>query len=343
MDSDTVRETAGSAADARCDAPSVSFETPEISRLLVEQVLAGQDYVVLVSESWRVLDANEAFVNSILQEYPPEAASFLDTLTTAARSQLEGLASRGQLEARGVDLFHRVPGGARWVNYRCRAWAGGWLLLGRDQSAQLELAEQLSSLGDELLRSLGVAEPWSSEAPGVESETLGRLETEGPEASGGASEATSSQCLEEALAKQQERCAERSVPLSMLLVDVDRFRQVNAVFGHPLGDQVLERVGAVIRENIRDEDELLRVRGHEFAVILPGLGREGALEVAERLRSVVEKTKMPRGVWKVTVSIGTATFSGGGPEGGRKDLASLAQRALRLAKDGGRNCVRYAD
>ncbi|MGQ9590414.1 MAG: GGDEF domain-containing protein [Planctomycetota bacterium] len=340
MSSGTSPEASAGAAAGGLGREVPSFDEPEILRALVDHVLEGQDYVLLLSDGWQILDANDSFTRAVAPGWRPRATSFLDTLTGAARSQLEGALARGQLDGRALDLFHPVGGGTRWANYRFKSCGGMWLLVGRDQSAQLELAEQLSSLGDELLRALSAdrgeeSEEAEAEAPqGTEAEPGGEASTEVPLADQAR--------FEEAIASEREGCRGRSAALSLLVADVDRFRQVNAVFGHPIGDLVLERVGAVIRENVRDEDVVFRICGHEFGVILPGLGCEAALEIAERLRSVIEKTRMPRGVWRVTISVGVASAAPCEEDRG-KDLAGLARRALQLAKYSGRNCVRCAD
>lgn len=340
MSSGTSPDASVGAAAERQGREVPSFGEPEILRALVDHVLEGQDYVVLLSGDGQILDANESFTRTVAPGWRPRATSFLDTLTGAARSQLEGALARGQLDGRTLDLFHPVGGGTRWANYRFKSCGGLWLLVGRDQSAQLELAEQLSSLGDELLRALSADR--GAEAAGAAAEAPEGTEVEPTREGAVRVPLADEERFANALASEREGCHARSAPVSLLIVDVDRFRQVNAVFGHPIGDLVLDRVGEVIRENVRDEDVVFRICGHEFGVILPGLACEEALEIAERLRGVIEKTRMPRSVWRVTISVGVASAAPSEADRG-KDLAGLARRALQLAKYSGRNCVRCED
>jgi diguanylate cyclase (GGDEF)-like protein len=127
---------------------------------------------------------------------------------------------------------------------------------------------------------------------------------------------------------------------SLLLIDLDGFKQVNDSLGHPAGDAVLRHVAGVLREGIRNVDAPARVGGEELAVILPQTGLVGAMELAERLRARFEADRpvLLTGEVKVTVSIGVATY----PEAVRERGAiyEAADRALYLAKSDGRNCVR---
>lgn len=128
-------------------------------------------------------------------------------------------------------------------------------------------------------------------------------------------------------------------PLSLLLLDVDHFKDYNDDFGHPAGDDVLRRLAEVLRLELRESDVLSRYGGEEFAVLLPATDAEAAREVAERLRVVVAEMRMPRR--PVTISIGIATA-----EAGRvcepTQLVEAADAALYRAKRAGRDRVVHA-
>jgi diguanylate cyclase (GGDEF)-like protein len=126
---------------------------------------------------------------------------------------------------------------------------------------------------------------------------------------------------------------------SLVALDIDHFRQVNDVHGHPTGDLVIGRVAQVLRESIRENDVVARVGGEEFMVLLPGLTLPEAAEVAERLRSAVELAKMPEQVRRITISLGVVSPLPGSLVTGSEAMA-LAERALEQAKGGGRNRVR---
>jgi diguanylate cyclase (GGDEF)-like protein len=128
--------------------------------------------------------------------------------------------------------------------------------------------------------------------------------------------------------------------LSLLLVDIDRFKLLNDRFGHPSGDAVLREVAQAINGAVRSFDVVARYGGEEFAIVLPETDEEGALQVAERVREAVAATvttPKPGTRKRLTVSIGSATApaDGGSPD----ELIAVADGALYRAKDTGRNRV----
>jgi diguanylate cyclase (GGDEF)-like protein len=125
---------------------------------------------------------------------------------------------------------------------------------------------------------------------------------------------------------------------AFLLCDLDHFKSVNDRLGHAAGDAVLQDVAYTMRSALRAGDSIYRVGGEEILVILPGAGREDALEIADRLRSEVRERR-PVGV-TVTVSIGVAVSEAHRVD--TEDLLARADAALYAAKAGGRNLV-YVD
>ena len=125
-------------------------------------------------------------------------------------------------------------------------------------------------------------------------------------------------------------------PVSLILLDIDHFKRVNDTHGHGAGDAALRVLADALREEVRGVDTAARYGGEEFAVILPQAGPEGALVVAERLRSRVERTEVP-GVGCITASLGVATFPADASS--RELLVTSADRALYQAKRTGRNRV----
>jgi diguanylate cyclase (GGDEF)-like protein len=129
--------------------------------------------------------------------------------------------------------------------------------------------------------------------------------------------------------------------LAVLVLGVDGFRQINDNVGHPMGDEVLRRVGQSLAENVRLEDIVCRYGGGEFATIAPNIsGVEGAMALGERLRAAVKSLSVCCGSrqLKLTVSIGVACA--GDPS--NISLIEQAYAALRLAKDAGGNRVASA-
>jgi len=128
-------------------------------------------------------------------------------------------------------------------------------------------------------------------------------------------------------------------PLSLVMVDVDNFKDINDRYGHQAGDAVLRKLVEVMSDVLRVVDVLARYGGEEFAVLLPEVNRQGACKAAERLRAVVERTEfeIPGETLKVTISLGLASFR---DDGGEIDtLIKVADRRLYEAKRCGKNQV----
>jgi diguanylate cyclase (GGDEF)-like protein len=138
------------------------------------------------------------------------------------------------------------------------------------------------------------------------------------------------------------RFAERhKQKLALLFLDVDHFKSVNDELGHPVGDDVLERLVKVLQGGLRLEDVLARYGGEEFAVLARNIPRDHAMALAERLRTMVAGARFgadatPR---PVTISIGVAMYESGPHAGALEKLVEAADAALYRAKREGRNRV----
>jgi diguanylate cyclase (GGDEF)-like protein len=142
-----------------------------------------------------------------------------------------------------------------------------------------------------------------------------------------------------ALTVEVTRAGRTRVPLGLLLLDVDHFKQINDVHGHPAGDTVLQVVATRLTALCRSGDIVARYGGEEFAVLMPGAGPDRLAELAELVRRsmsepMVAGTDGPVGV---TVSIGTATVPADAQS--PEEVVRLADAALYEAKRGGRNRV----
>lgn len=135
-----------------------------------------------------------------------------------------------------------------------------------------------------------------------------------------------------------ERAQQQGAPLSLILLDVDYFKQYNDSFGHPAGDEVLKAVAEVLRNNLRGSDSPARYGGEEFAVILPNTSAEAAVMIGERIRHVVEMIPDPHRA--ITASIGVSSLRLDTPV--PTLLIGDADGAMYQAKRGGRNCVRHS-
>jgi diguanylate cyclase (GGDEF)-like protein len=146
--------------------------------------------------------------------------------------------------------------------------------------------------------------------------------------------------FQDTLEKEMRRSARDDRPLSLLLLDLDHFKQFNDRWGHSEGDLELTRVAAIVMKNIRATDSAFRYGGEELAVLLPSCPKQQALPVAEKIRAAVNvRPTRPAATEKpfTTVSIGIATFPEDG-QGGRV-LVDAADAALYAAKAQGRDRV----
>jgi diguanylate cyclase (GGDEF)-like protein len=146
----------------------------------------------------------------------------------------------------------------------------------------------------------------------------------------------------EVLAGEVARASSRRHPFAVMMLDTDYFKKYNDTFGHLAGDALLKKVGTIIKGSLRSADDAARYGGDEFILLLSEVGKEEALKVAERIRSLVTMETLNRSVdgVVVTVSIGLAVFPDDGdtPEA----IIASADRALYHAKRNGRNRVVFA-
>jgi two-component system, cell cycle response regulator len=145
------------------------------------------------------------------------------------------------------------------------------------------------------------------------------------------------------IAEEFQRSSSRDLPLTILLLDIDHFKNINDTYGHPAGDYVLKETCALIMNKmIRSQDALGRYGGEEFALLLRETKLQIAVDVAERIRIAVEKQNytFEEKQIQVHISIGVATLDSTSKSS--EDLIATADRALYDAKNQGRNrvCVR---
>lgn len=143
------------------------------------------------------------------------------------------------------------------------------------------------------------------------------------------------------LKEEIARARRENSKVALSIIDVDHFKNYNDRIGHPAGDEILRRIGRILKNSVRDNDIVARYGGEEFALVLPGTDEQGAFTLAERIRHKVAETHFnnqeiqPEG--KITISTGTSTF----PEDAVtvEDLIIAADQAMYHAKYTGRNKV----
>ncbi len=144
------------------------------------------------------------------------------------------------------------------------------------------------------------------------------------------------------LERESARAARNGHPLCLAILDVDHFKRINDLHGHPAGDDVLRTVARVLQEGTRGHDLVGRIGGEEFAILMPETSREQAIHVCERLCRAMEATPIPLPGGRestVTFSTGIAPLS---RDESSSHLVSRADAALYEAKYGGRNQVKLA-
>jgi two-component system, cell cycle response regulator len=130
------------------------------------------------------------------------------------------------------------------------------------------------------------------------------------------------------------------LPLALLFLDIDRFKTINDTHGHPVGDEVLKELAALMTKSLRSEDVLARYGGEEFAVVCRGLDLTKAQSLAERIRKAIEghRFEARERIIPVTVSIGVASFPDPRVRSAG-DLIVLSDETMYEAKRSGRNRV----
>ena len=146
---------------------------------------------------------------------------------------------------------------------------------------------------------------------------------------------------DEVVNEQFQDAKDHNLPFSIVMVDLDRFREINNAYGREIGDQVIKEAAKVFQKNLRNTDILIRFGGDEFIFLMPATDAKAAFEVSENIRlkvgdlELLRKLKGP--VSQISTSQGIASY----PENGEdlKALREMADQAVYQAKEQGRNKV----
>jgi diguanylate cyclase (GGDEF)-like protein len=145
--------------------------------------------------------------------------------------------------------------------------------------------------------------------------------------------------LEDTLERELARAKRETYPLSVVMMDLDYFKEVNDTYGHEAGDVVLKTLAATVVNQSRQGDFVCRYGGEEFVLVMPNIGIETARDRAEDLHQTINALNIPYGVFNLTttISMGVAMY----PDHGiaKDELMRAADRALYVAKNTGRNRV----
>ncbi len=144
----------------------------------------------------------------------------------------------------------------------------------------------------------------------------------------------------ELLREEYERCRRNGGSMAVIMLDLDRFKELNDSHGHPTGDLILSQTAKILQESAREIDMIGRYGGEEFIAILPGASEDAALQFAERARATVERSVFRDNGDEIRMTVSAGVASSRGDELARPDeLLRMADRALYEAKDTGRNRV----
>ena len=140
------------------------------------------------------------------------------------------------------------------------------------------------------------------------------------------------------LTREIKRVSRTGSPLSLILIDIDDFKQLNDTHGHAAGDEVLVSLASIMNDSARESDLIARYGGEEFVILMPNTDLPGAVHLAEKVRMAVESTRLIIGdnmkPIDITISLGVAVY-----DGNRREFFAEADRALYQAKAAGKNCV----
>jgi diguanylate cyclase (GGDEF)-like protein len=150
--------------------------------------------------------------------------------------------------------------------------------------------------------------------------------------------------IKERVTLEAERAARNAQPVSVVMIDIDNFKQVNDLYGHSAGDKVIRALANLLRQRLRKVDILGRYGGEEFLAVLPGCTPEDALKTLDDIRqSFAELRFFAQDVeFSVTLSGGISNNLTNGSHYNANELQEKADQALYAAKHGGRNQIRMA-
>ncbi len=300
-------EILGQVADARCLAVAIAEDD-------------GVTLEILLLDPIRERDV-DAVRDLVLANLAAGMDADAQILTSPLDLQVEGVVGDGV----PIDLDHAV-----WLQLAVREAQGLLLMVPRDR-------EHFSRTGSGLIHALAGHLTLVLDNARL-SQRLHEMSTRD-----GLTRQLNHRAIYERLTEELEKARRYHYPLSVILCDMDHFKEVNDTYGHLAGDAVLREGAEVLRGSLRTGDLLGRYGGEEFLAVLPQIGLDAAHAAAERLRVALEglPVKFPFGSEaRITASFGVASLDELGAAATSDLLVSLADRRLYDAKAAGRNCVR---
>jgi diguanylate cyclase (GGDEF)-like protein len=148
--------------------------------------------------------------------------------------------------------------------------------------------------------------------------------------------------LDEIMSQELERAKRESIPLSIVIIDIDHFKTINDTYGHAAGDEVLKGIATCLIQSVRKNDFLFRYGGEEFVIIIPTISYEQAMQRMETCRQEIQdmQRNYEGAELSVTISAGIAVYSLHGTT--QDSLLMAADKALYYSKEHGRNQITLA-
>jgi diguanylate cyclase (GGDEF)-like protein len=300
---------------------------PVAGRQILETI---SDAVIVIDRSWRVLDLNPA-AERLVRRLQPAAP---DTVVGLSVRDLLGMdrALAGESDA---EYTMTAPDGQQFdLNVRHSPLYDnadhviGWVLVAHDVTERNRQRHELRDTNEELREQLLAVERLRAElAELVTRDSLTGLRNR--------------RYLIDALERELARASTGNQPLSVVMLDIDRFKRVNDRFGHVVGDEVIAVTARRIASLIQDGETAARYGGEEFLLVLPGCPTESAWQRIEALRELCAASPLlvDGEIVSTTISAGVAEFLGSGSPAA---LIEAADQALYAAKTLGRNRVETA-
>ncbi len=304
----------------------LNYVAPASRELLFTLLSGNSEYFFLLDQAGHVIWAN----SSVILDFPQieRGKPFSDLLSLGAKKAFSSIfeeeASDGVVQITDYELHHELPSGVKVVSYRIVGLGDGIIaMLGYDRSNELEVVSQMAVLVQEL-----------------ESEVAERIRLsqilEEQATTDGLTGLMNRRQFDIQLEDEWRRWERYENCFSLLMVDIDHFKDINDTYGHQMGDAVLRKMAETLKETIRDCDTAARYGGEEFAIIGLNNDEESGSLLAVRLLENIRKTPMPPPLKPITVSIGVASVKSHSPKNPAQ-LLRYADEALYEAKRGGRN------
>lgn len=300
----------------------MSINQIEFQKKLLEFIDVCNDGYAILTADDKLLGCNQSFADIFYQDHRSILGIHFDDLMRRSFEERKGI----RIEAEDINLWLQQAHQRRRQNpfriFEVDLIDGRWFLM----------SEQLLASGEILLQAKEI-----TKQKVLEDQLHSRVATLSELAlTDELTKIANRRCFVESTNTELGRCQRLNLPSALLLLDLDFFKSVNDLYGHQAGDEVLKATANRLKKALREYDIFGRIGGEEFAVFLSETSPQTALQVAERVRSLLANYPIKAGPVElcITVSIGIALCKG---DSTFEDLYNQADSALYAAKRNGRN------